>query len=435
MAEQPPSWLLGCVAGAMYSVEMYIAEQGPFRMQFDTGSASIGIISTLCSRDSTDCPADLGSGLNVSEALRAGQLVGPRGNTTMIYSDETGISGPLYSANVSLGLYDPSPYSPSSHGALVNSTIIVIQNVTNGFFNTSSCPFDSRVPLDANQGIVGFGYPYILTGHGDTEFFVDWQMQYPAASPEFTVQLCPMDGSRLWMGWFDRNSTTTDGVFECVPVIGQQFWKVQACGLTLTSHLYNSTTRLATMDDMGGVCQADRMLSCAMFDSGGPMIYLPAAVFDAFVVALRADPFYVAAFGREQDPYDPTLPPGSCASSSLSPAVLRAVLPALNLLLGSAPLVAGVNGSCASNITLPILGVDGYLSRFSQPDSGGKTLCCATAATLVDPFYIAPSSVFGDTFMQRYTLRHVWDKVDPQLCFAPSKGCPAEDEHTGSGMD
>ena len=65
-------------------------------------------------------------------------------------------------------------------------------------------------------------------------------------------------------------------------------------------------------------------------------------------------------------------------------------------------------------------GVDGYLSRLSV--GVDPALYCATLAPSTFGFWI-----FGDSFMQQYTVRHVTNHtatVSPQICFAPSAGCP-----------
>ena len=410
-------WLLGCIAGGTSSVEMTIAGQGPFMMQFDTGSSTLGVLSTLC-HDDSECGSDLGSPLNVSEGVVNGRLQGPYGNVSVTFGD-SGFSGPLYDGSVHL--------MGTAHSL---DTVVRFAPVETAysFLNSSwYCPFDSHTKQhDFAQGLVGAGLAGTLSGNGDTEWLLAYFDQHPKEAREFTYELCPMDAGRLWMGRYDG-----DEVFACSPNVGVTRWEVQTCGMTLTSHA-NHTTNVTVLGSWAdfGVCGSHGDLEqCTLVDTGTLETLVPDPVYQNFVAALRSDPAYIAAFGSTGDPFDPAYAALSapCATSAMSVHELRRQLPTVHFQLSNSSTVGG-NGTCNANHSLAMPGVDGYLSRFTSPH-GRHPLYCATLASSGGPpvpTQLAQFTLLGDSFMQTHIIKNVLNSTAEeslQICFAPGSGC------------
>ena len=411
-----PSWLLGCIAGGQYSLEMTIAGQGPFLMLFDTGSSTTGLLSTLCT-STTDCGSDLGDRLNVSQALQDGRLKGPYSNTSVTYGTN-GFWGPLFDATLSLTGAPPSLDT-------VNR-LVAIETAWN-FLNSSwYCPTDSHSHgRDVYQGIIGAGLPATLSGQGDTEWVLDFFNQHPDQPREMTYELCPVDAGRLWMGHYDGTET-----FACSPVVGmKRRWTIQACSASFTSHVNKSTIPLADMADFGVCGSAGDADSCALVDSGVPYAMVPDPIYQSFVSALRSDPAYIAAFGTTNDPFDPSNTYPLCATTNVSIHELRRLLPTVHIQLSNSSAIDG-NGTCTANYTVALPGVDGYLSRHSAPGVSPQLYCVSLYSSGENPGSFTHFTVLGDALMQTHVVKHVFNtSADqaPQICFAPSKGCEERD--------
>ena len=425
-----PVWLLGCVAGGMWSVEMRIAEQGPFRLQFDTGSDTLAVLSTLCTSP-VECGSELGARLNVSEGVREKRLHGPYGNTSVFYGDETGFVGPLYDASVSL--------TGQASSLVASITRFVAINVSVHFLDVNlSCPFDSHQLPDFAQGILGTGLGGTTTGQGDSAWLLDYFDQHPDQPRQFTYELCPMDAGRLWMGEYDG-----DEQFMCSDVVGvAQRWTVQVCGMTLTASNSSSNSNttsvvLGNMTDFGvcGSLGGDGLDGCGLLDTGTGWVMVPGSVYEPFVAALRSDPAYVGAFGTSGDPFDPSLPfpTAPCVSSTVPIDVLRQQLPTVHIQLSNSSAVDG-NGTCHASHTFALPGVDGYLSRFSEP-GGSYPLYCAAVVASSSPRGFQHFTVLGDAFMQTHTIRHVLNATASEpsrICLVHGNGCGKSGQHTHS---
>ena len=409
-----PSWLLGCLAGGQYSLEMTIAGQGPFLMLFDTGSSTTGLLSTLCT-STTDCGSDLGDRLNVSQAIHDGRLKGPYGNASVSFG-YSNFSGALYDATLSLTGAPPSLDT-------VNR-LVAIETAWN-FFNSSwYCPFDSHsLGSDSPQGLVGAGFPGTLSGHGDTEWVLDFFDQHLDQPRAITYELCPVDAGRLWMGHYDGDET-----FACSPVIGTRRWLIQACGASFTSHVNKSTIPLADMADFGVCGTSVDVDACTLVDTGVNAVLLPDPIYQSFVSALRSDPAYIAAFGTANDPFDPSrdvYTTAPCATTNVSIHELRRLLPTVHIQLSNSSAVDG-HGTCTANHTVALPGVDGYLSRYSTPDVSPTLFCATVQSSYYNPGSYTHFTILGDALMQTHTIQNRFNaSADqaPQICFAPSKGC------------
>ena len=415
-----PVWLLGCMAGFEWSLEMIVAGQGPFRLQFDTGSDSVGVLSTLCSSPA-DCGADLGDRLNVSRGVDEGRLLGPHGNTTLFYGNN-GFAGPLYDAAMLL------PGMPRSLNTAVR--LISVETAWNGYNSSIYCPYDTHSEQhDFSQGIVGVGRGGTLTGQGDTQWALEFFAQHPQFEREFTYELCPMHAGQLWMGRYEG-----DEQFMCSPVIGSTHWELQLCDMSLTSSDDTSSTPLGNMSDFG-TCAGDYD-RCAVLDTGVPFSMVPQVVYDRFVAALRTVPAYVAAFGEVNDPYDPSYSWGSapCVKSPLSVDELRRQLPTIAIQVSNSSALDG-NGTCNATHALSMPGVDGYLSRYTAP-GGSHPLYCATLLSSATPIpgSFSQFSLLGDSFMQTHLVRHVYNNTAEeaaQICFATSTQCTDSSQNKG----
>ena len=197
-----PAALLGCLLNGLYSVDLFIAGQGPFTLQLDTGSSTLAVASTLCPV-SADCPLSLGRLFNVSQALLSRQLVSSGGSAQVNYAGGTGYSGALVTGNVSVDMGVSSPYNGTNHGPDTLTEFVAIANSNHFFYPGDNCPWDTEALIDFAVGIVGFGFTGLNTGAGDQDFIAQYFTQHPTLSPEFTFQLCPVDDGQLWLGYYD----------------------------------------------------------------------------------------------------------------------------------------------------------------------------------------------------------------------------------------
>ena len=392
---------VGCEAGGQYSVLMELSGQGPFRLQLDTGSSTVGVVSTLC--DATCNGGHFGVAFNPKvNSTNTGAA------TSLSYGDQSSFTGDIFTSAVSLMMDGDGVSTELS----VSTNVVAMTSQSGGFLTGYSCPFDSLDPTDYFQGIVGFAFPALNTPNGDTEWVSSYFAQYPNVSQEFTIQLCPIEDGTLWVGFYDPSHTSTNGVFQCAPILSQTYWSTQACGMSMTDIQTGLAVTTAIGDALTfGLCQSNGY-RCAVFDSGTSYTYIPQSIYDTFVGVIRANAYYQLAFGVSGDPFDPN--GNICGTSSIPPEQLRYYLPTLNLLLGTGADAA----QCGATLSISMFGVDGYLSRFSI--GANPAYYCATV------FPTTSEWTFGDSFLQSYTVRHIVNSttaVPPQICFAGSQGC------------
>ncbi|EKM60319.1 uncharacterized protein PHACADRAFT_132810 [Phanerochaete carnosa HHB-10118-sp] len=206
----------------------------PFTIDFDTGSSDLWVPSASC----TD---SICSGKNKYDASKSSTSAQQSGTFTIVYGDQSTVTGPIYSDDVAVaGLTATGQYfSP-------------VTSLSNSFANSQ---------LD---GILGLAYPR-LSSLGGTPFFNTLINQGKVSAGEFGFVLASA-GSELYLGGTDTSKYTGPIEYHGVDT-STGFWQATGAkslvGTTTTNSGFNT-----------------------IIDSGTTLMYAPQAHVSAFYAAI-----------------------------------------------------------------------------------------------------------------------------------------------------
>ena len=278
--------LSSCVP-ASYSLPLRIGDSEPFDVVLDTGSTSIGVASSSCSRCDIE-PKFSPDGDVTDEGVEArSEYV-------------TGAwSGEVYEGPISLAAQTKA------------SVKFVAINQQQDFFIDQTCGSKSGTV----QGIMGLG-PAGAALRGTTGFF-DQFVAESKARDIFATSLCD-DGGTLWLGGYDATRTTAAPQYTpLVPGV-------------LTGY----AVQLAAIDVEGTtVPVASPQYSNTIVDTGSSVFLLPTSAFRSVIKAIAANDKFKALIGEDATWFDN--PNGqSCKKLSTTKSELDAALPPLTLTFG-----------------------------------------------------------------------------------------------------
>jgi hypothetical protein len=352
--------LKGC-GGPGYAAEFKVGSQA-FQLTIDTGSGTLALASASC--DNCD----------VSPVYEPGSSAVDQQKSTFDNYALGGWTGEVYSDSVTLEGVDEK----------VKMDLAAI-GTQSGFFKDGGCAFGT-VPF-APQGIVGFG-PAAASVTGTDAFWS--KLTQGGESNVFAVEVCS-SGGLLMVGGVDPVRGDLRGPALYTPILdsaGSLYYSVTVSDLQLGGKSLGFSA-----SDFGATA----------VDTGSSVLVLLPDVFHALASKIED----IVAFSTDFDGGSSWLGTADCFSSSLSPAEIDSMLPALSL---SFPRVGG------GTFSLDLKATDSYLPPTTEPD--GSTYYCSgilqgTAAT---------GTVLGTSAMLGHLV--IFDLADGKIGFAPQAFCP-----------
>jgi hypothetical protein len=266
-----------------------IGDSEPFDVVLDTGSTSIGVASSSCSRCDVD-PKFSPNGGEIDQGVQARSqyLTG-------------GWSGEIYQGVISLAAQTKA------------SVKFVAIEQQQDFFGAQSCGSKSGTV----QGIMGLG-PASAALRGTTGFF-DRFIAESKAPDIFATELCDQ-GGMLWLGGYDATHATAAPQYT-----------------PLVAGLHTAySVGLATLDiDGTRVPIASPQYSSTVIDTGSSAFLIPSSAFAPLSEAIAANAKFKALVGEDAAWFDN--PDGQgCKRLSATKSELDAALPPLTFTFGTA---------------------------------------------------------------------------------------------------
>jgi hypothetical protein len=351
--------LTGCAP--FYTAAVTLGGTQTFQLAVDTQSTTLAVAGA-------DCPTCADAG--VSPVYRPGpSAVDTNAMASSLYAaGSIGWTGEVYKDTVQVG----GAFMP------VTAEIAVMETQT-GLFGMGG----TGAACGLGEGIVGLA-PADVAVAGTNGFFD--QLVATGVPNVFAVQLCDTNGF-LWLGGFDPARTLAPPQFT--PMVSNQFYAVQLSGVTVSGQSL-------------GVPLSAYGNGTTILDSGGPLFYLPSAVFSAVVAALVADPVFQQTVGGAD-----WFSTGSCVSLSPTRAQLDAMLPQLTVTFGQNPGVS-IQASATSS----------YLSIYPY---GGQTYWCPGIAAWDPSWGTDIVADLGGPFLDSIVI---FDRQNQRVGFAPHADCP-----------
>jgi hypothetical protein len=279
--------LHGC-GGTGFTASVVIGNGQAFQLFLDTGSSSLGVVSTACTTCGVISPAYDADAGAVDQGRRA--------SAQYASMPPTGWSGEVYEAPV---LIVGAPFA-------VPLDLVAIDMQSN-FFTQQLCHSNGY------QGILGLGRGAVAFAGTNT---------YPDALADagvpdvLTFALCDSSGT-LWLG-------------------GPPDASVQYTPMTAEPHFYTLTVSGGLVGDAGLTGDAGQPLQPqdwggGFVDTGGTALWLPTVPFNAVISALGQSAAFQSVFGDPAAFFSTSTP---CRIVTKSAAELDAMLPPLTLLLG-----------------------------------------------------------------------------------------------------
>jgi hypothetical protein len=348
--------------GLSYAVSMNIGGQ-TFRLNMDTGSASVAVASTACTSCSDDPDTLYTPGSTASDTGRT---------TSLVYEDGSNWNGEIYTEQAMLdGMNTP-----------VTMNLVAITSQQDFILAPTMCG-DGTTYTD--DGILGMG-PIGSGATGTDDFIVQLARMYPGMGKAFSFQLCT-NGGNLWMGGYDP--AFTDGPMQFTPLLPVDP-TYAAYNVEISDFQMDGQSLGFGVDDFGP----------STVDSGTSDLLVPQAIFDAVVAKVQASPEFQQQITTQTDFFDGQY----CLQPSVSLDMLNQKLPKVTMVL------PGRQGS--DPVTLQLPATSSYLSISSDPS--GPYVCSGIAPDF--------STVIGArVLMSTITLI---DREAHLVGFAPEKGCP-----------
>jgi hypothetical protein len=351
--------LTGCAP--FYTAGVTLGGTQTFQLAVDTQSTTLAVAGS-------DCPTCAEAG--VAPVYQPGpSAVDTKTMASSLYAaGSIGWTGEVYTDTVQVGGVGPPV-----------TTEIAVMQTQMGLFGSGG----TGAACGLGEGIVGLA-PADVAVPGTNGFFD--QLVATGLPNVFSVELCDTNGF-LWLGGYDPSRVLAPPKFT--PMVSNQFYAVQLSGvmvsgqsLTVPSSAYGNGTTI--------------------LDSGGPLFYLPSAVFSAVSAAITADPAFQQTVGGAD-----WFSAGGCMSLSPTRAQLDAMLPQLTVTFGANP-----------GVSIQAAATSSYLSIYP---SGGQTYWCPGIAAWDPSWGNNIAADLGGPFLDSIVI---FDRQNQRVGFAPHADCP-----------
>ena len=350
--------LTGCAP--FYTAAVTIGGTQTFQLAVDTQSTTLAVAGR-------DCPTCAEAG--VAPVYQPGSsAVDKHVMASSLYGAGTiGWTGDVYADTVQMGGV-----------GIPATTEIAVMQTEMGLFGTGA-----KAPCGLGEGIVGLA-PADIAVPGTNGFFD--QLVATGAPDVFAVELCNSGGA-LWLGGYDPARALAPPQFT--PLVSDQFYAVQLSGITVSGKSL-------------GLPSSAFGSGTTILDSGGPLFYVPLAVFSALTAAIAAAPAFQQTVGGTN-----WFSSGGCMLLSQPRAQLDAMLPRLTVTFGSGP-----------GISIDANATSSYLVAYPYD---GQTYWCPGIAAWDPSWGSNIDADLGGPFLDSIVI---FDRENQRVGFAPHADCP-----------